>query len=30
MTFSGCGSHHKDTCDYDEYISGVPEKTQQI
>ena len=20
MTFSGCGSYHKDTCDYDEYI----------
>ena len=21
MTFSGCGSYHKDTCDYDEYIA---------
>ena len=21
MTFSGCGSYHKDTCYYDEYIA---------
>ena len=21
MTFSGCGSYHKDTYDYDEYIA---------
>ena len=23
MTFSGCGSYCKDTCDYDEYIANV-------
>ena len=23
MTFSGCGSYRKDTCDYDEYIATV-------
>ena len=23
MTFSGCVSHCKDTCDYDEYIAKV-------
>ena len=23
MTFSGCGSYCKDTCDYDEYIVAV-------
>ena len=23
MTLSGCGSYHKETCDYDEYIVTV-------
>ena len=23
MTFSGCGSYRKETCDYDEYIVTV-------
>ena len=23
MTFSGCGSYDKDTCDYDEYIQWL-------
>ena len=23
MTFSGCGSYGKDTCDYDDYIATV-------